>query len=329
MSHIFDALQRSESELSGTEASSFSIATELLQAAEEKMRAAVAREKEPAVAKAAAVVAKEAGNEVGNEVGNEPDRSNSDQEPFFPVDLQQCPSLTVAIPPGSRLVSIEKEESLGAEKFRFLAVRLRQLRQTRPLKKILITSTIPQEGKSTVAANLACTLARRKPQKTLLLEGDLRRPTLAARFGLGRVAGLSEWFHGSGTAMNIYRLDTLGLWVLPAGNAAENPLELMQSGKLGPLMDQLTAWFDWIVIDSPPILPLADTSVWARLADGVLLVTRPGVTEKHQLERGLATLEKSKLLGALVNSSTDAAHSDYYQRYGPSPSSSGSRDSDR
>jgi capsular exopolysaccharide synthesis family protein len=235
----------------------------------------------------------------------------------------------VAIPTGSRLVSIEKEESLGAEKFRFLAVRLRQLRQTRPLKKILITSTIPQEGKSTVAANLACTLARRKPHKTLLLEGDLRRPTVAARFGLGRVAGLSEWFHGSGTAMNIYRLDSLGLWVLPAGNAAENPLELMQSGKLGPLMEQLTAWFDWIVIDSPPVLPLADTSVWARLADGVLLVTRPGVTEKHQLERGLATLEKSKLLGALVNSSTDAAHSDYYQRYGPPASGSGSHDSDR
>ncbi len=319
MSHIFDALQRSESELSGTEVSSFSIATELLQAAEEKMRVAVA--KEPAVAKAAAVVVKEA--------GNEPDHSHSDQDPFFPVDLQQCPCLSVAVPTDSRLVSIEKEESLGAEKFRFLAVRLRQLRQTRPLKKILITSTIPQEGKSTVAANLACTLARRKPQKTLLLEGDLRRPTLAARFGLGRVAGLSEWFRGEGSAMNIYRLDSLGLWVLPAGNAAENPLELMQSGKLGPLMEQLTAWFDWIVIDSPPVLPLADTSVWARLADGILLVTRPGVTEKHQLERGLATLEKAKLLGALVNSSTDAAHSDYYQRYGPPASSSGSPDSDR
>ncbi|HME34266.1 MAG TPA: CpsD/CapB family tyrosine-protein kinase [Candidatus Sulfotelmatobacter sp.] len=314
MSHIFDALQRSESELSGTEASSFSVATELLQAAEEKMRAAVAKDKDQAVV-----------------VASEPDPSNSssDQDPFFPVDLQQCPRLSVAVPTNSRLVSIEKEESLGAEKFRFLAVRLRQIRQTRPLKKILITSTIPQEGKSTVAANLACTLARRKPQKTLLLEGDLRRPTLADRFGLGRVAGLSEWFHGEGSAMNIYRLDSLGLWVLPAGNAAENPLELMQSGKLGPLMDQLTEWFDWIVIDSPPVLPLADTSVWARMADGILLVTRPGVTEKQQLQRGLATLEKSKLLGALVNSSNDAAHSDYYQRYGPAASSSGSRNSDK
>ena len=92
----------------------------------------------------------------------------------------------------------------------------------------------------------------------------------------------------------------------------------MQSGKLSPLMEQLEAWFDWIVIDSPPVLPLADTSLWSRLADGILLVTRKGTTEKQQLQRGLEAIEKSKLLGALVNSSANAAHSDYYQRYSSS-----------
>ena len=97
--------------------------------------------------------------------------------------------------------------------------------------------------------------------------------------------------------------------MLPAGSAPQNPLELMQSGKLSPLMEQLEAWFDWIVIDSPPVLPLADTSLWSRLADGILLVTRKGITEKQQLQRGLEAIEKSKLLGALVNSSANAAHS--------------------
>ena len=86
-------------------------------------------------------------------------------------------------------------------------------------------------------------------------------------------------------------------------------------------MEQLAAWFDWIVIDSPPLLPLADTSIWARLSDGILLVTRKGVTEKQQLQKGLEVVEQSKLLGAIVNGSTDTAHSDYYQRYG-SPASS-------
>jgi capsular exopolysaccharide synthesis family protein len=305
MSHIFDALQRSEAETAGTEPfptqssatqpSAFPLATELLQAAERKMRAASGAN--------------------GAAAASAPTIDRQDQSSI----LDQFPSVPVSILPQSRLVSVGAEESLGAEKFRFLAVRLRQLRQSQPLKKVLITSTIPQEGKSTVAANLACTLARRKQHKTLLLEGDLRRPTVSQRFGLGKIPGLCEWLSGQTEPTNIYRLESLGLWVLPAGTAPQNPLELMQSGKLAQLMEQLEAWFDWIVIDSPPVLPLADASIWSRLADGILLVTRKGITEKQQLQRGLEALERSKLLGALVNSSANAAHSDYYQRYSSPP----------
>jgi capsular exopolysaccharide synthesis family protein len=302
MSQIFDALQRSEAERAGSdtslaEPSTYSVATELLHVAERKRRG------------------------TGAAVIDNPEHDRSEHDRPEHSALEQFPSLPVSILPNSRLVSVGEQESLGAEKFRFLAVRLRQLRQTRPLKKVLITSTIPQEGKSTVAANLACTLARRKQQKTLLLEGDLRRPTVSDKFGMGKVPGLSEWLRGETESMNLYRLEALGLWVLPAGSAPENPLELMQSGKLAPLMEQLSAWFEWIVIDSPPVLPLADTSIWARMADGILLVTRKSVTEKEQLQRGLEVLETSKLLGALVNGSSDAAHSDYYQRYGPAASS--------
>src|SRR5580700_4043792 len=122
MSQIFDALQKSQAEHTGTEASrtesTLSVATELLEVAERKWRGAIA----PSI---------------------NPERSKS---------LPQFPSLPVSVLPNSRLVSVGQEESLGAEKFRFLAVRLRQLRQSRPLKKVLITSTLPQEGKSTVAA---------------------------------------------------------------------------------------------------------------------------------------------------------------------------------
>jgi capsular exopolysaccharide synthesis family protein len=295
MSHIFDALQKAESERTGAESPTFSLATELLEAAEQKMHAAGAIAEQSARADSFAA---------------QPSASFE--------DLERCPLLSVSVPEESHLVAVDKEESLGAEKFRFLGVRLRQLRQSRPLKKVLITSTIPQEGKSTVAANLACTLARRKQHKTLLLEGDLRRPTIAQKLGFGQVPGLCEWLRGETETMNVYRIEALGLWVLPAGNAPENPLELMQSGKLLPLMEQLTEWFDWIIIDSPPVLPLADTSIWARLCDGILLVTRNGTTERQHLQRGLEALEKSKLLGALVNNSANAAHSDYYERYGSS-----------
>ena len=292
MSNIFDALQRAELENSGSEGLTLTLASELLQAAEQKLRDSAPIVEQPA------------------------HRDAFDSDPAAPLeDLERCPVLAVSLREDSRLVSLGKEGSLGAEKFRFLAVRLRQLRQSRPLKKILITSSIPQEGKSTVAANLACTLARRKPQKTLLLEGDLRRPNVASQFGLGKLPGLCEWLSGESQSINIYRLESLGVWMLPAGSTPQNPLELMQSGKLSPLMGQLEAWFDWIVIDSPPVLPLADTSLWSRLADGILFVTRRGTTEKQQLQRGLEAIDKSKLLGALVNSSANAAHSDYYQRY--------------
>jgi capsular exopolysaccharide synthesis family protein len=233
-------------------------------------------------------------------------------------EFGQFPSVPVSLSPGSRLASWSgrEESSLGAEKFRFLAVRLRQIRRGRDFKKLLITSTIPGEGKSTVSANLAITLAHRKQQKILLVDGDLRRPVLAHEFGLGDQAGLSECLRGEPRPItNIYRLETAGLWFLPAGRPPENPLDLMQSGRLSDLLDQLTAWFDWIVIDSPPVLPLGDTSVWTRLVDGVLLVAREGTTEKRQLQRGLEALDQSKLLGMVLNSCSNADHSSYYQRY--------------
>jgi capsular exopolysaccharide synthesis family protein len=227
------------------------------------------------------------------------------------------PSIPISVPADSRLVSLSEKECLGAEKFRFLAVRLRQIQQARQLKKLLITSTIPEEGKSMVSGNLAVTLARRKQQKVLLLDGDLRRPVLARDFGLGHLAGLSESLRGEPWPIaNIYYLEGAGLWFLPAGKPPENPLELMQSGRLSELLQELATRFDWIIIDSPPLLPLADTSVWTRNADGVLLVTREGTSQKRQLKRGLEALNQSKLLGVVLNSSTNADHSNYYQRYG-------------
>jgi capsular exopolysaccharide synthesis family protein len=291
MSRIFEALQRSESERSGVTSAPPALATELLQVVERESRGPLPSE----------VVTK-------NFVENE----------FAKNDLSQFPTLPVVLPADSKLVCLTAPESFGAEKFRFLGVRLRQLQHNRPFKRVLITSTIPEEGKSTVSANLATILARRQQPKILLLEGDLRRPSLSKQFGLGRMPGLSDWLQGESRPITqIYRLEGPNLWFLPAGRPPENPLELMQSGRLTELMHQLDSWFDWIVIDSPPILPLADTSVWARLAEGILLVTREGITKKRMLQRGVQALEQSKLIGAVVNSSANTDHNNYYQRYGP------------
>ncbi len=326
MSHIFDALQRSETERSGVETPDFSLATELLQIAERE--ASMEAEVPEAEAMGSSAATASAMTDLLKSAQLPADPEIRPAKEFTAcgghVDqFSQFQSLRLLVGPQSKLVCLTDKESLAAEKFRFLAVRLRQLQQSRRLKKVLITSSIPQEGKSMVAANLACTLARRVQQRTLLIEGDLRRPALSQLFGFGKLPGISEWLQGeSGPMQSIYQLEGAGLWMLPAGSSPRNPLEIMQAGRLSALMEQLTAWFDWIIIDSPPVLPLADTSVWMRLSDGVLLVARPEITEKKQLQKGLEAIEKSKLIGALLNASREAAHSDYYQHYGASGSPS-------
>ena len=243
--------------------------------------------------------------------------TDGETKDFAPSDVAQFSSVAMCPPPESRLVSLTDQASLAAEKFRFLGVRLRQLRQTRSLQHLLITSTIPEEGKSMVSANLAITLAQRRQQKILLLEGDLRRPSLSSRFGLPALPGLSEWLQGDlGPITSIYRLEEAGCWFLPAGQPADGNLDLMHPERLSELMNQLTGWFDWILIDSPPLVPLADASIWMRSADGVLLVVREGTTQKRQLQRELQVVQRSKLLGVVLNSCTSADHSNYYQRYG-------------
>jgi capsular exopolysaccharide synthesis family protein len=312
MSQIFDALQRSDAERNGKSLVADPRATELLQRAEES--AAVSRVTdelpgswnepfiaEPAVAVADPTTATERLASTG---------VRTEQE-----GPMQCEVLNIAVSAESRLVSLPDSESPANEAFHLLGVRLRHMRRQRPLKKVLITSTIPQEGKSMVAANLACTLALRTQQKVLLLEGDIRRPTQSKIFGIGSKPGICAWLDGQKPLINcMYRLAEPGIWILPAGISTGNSLELLQSGRVTPMMEQLTNWFDWVVIDSPPILPLADTSVWTNMADGILLVTRQGTTQKRQLQRGLEAIGPQKLIGALLNSAKNVAHSDYYYR---------------
>src|SRR5581483_2943129 len=223
------------------------------------------------------------------------------------------------IPPDGRAVFWTDPTGFAFEKFRFLNVRLREMRQIRPLKRLLITSSIPEEGKSLVSANITGALARKK-DRVLLIDGDMRRPTLASALGIGRLEGLAEWLQGnSQLPSNIYHLREQGFWFMPAGSPPERPLELMQSGRLNLLMKQLSEIFDWVVIDSPPVLPLADTSVWMRISDGVLLVARQGTSERKQIERSLEMLNKEQLLGVVMNGSTSTDPKNYYQRYVKGP----------
>lgn len=318
MSQIFDALQRSGADRASTAQDAPLDVTEVLRSAERfastKWESTLRNSRAAAVDQTSAELTQVAAPRTSAETRME---SALECDPIQAGErislLQQFRPLALGLTPSARLICYTERESPAAEAFRLLGVRLRDMRRTRPLKRILISSTIPQEGKSLVAANLACTLASTPDQKVLLLEGDVRRPALTETFGIRGHAGLCEWLQGETSLMNsIYRLEEPGFWIMPAGLSPDNPLELLQSGKLSALLGQLSEWFDTIIIDSPPILPMADTSVWARHCDGVLLVTRQGKTEKRQLQRGLEAIDHQKLIGAIMNSSKNLPHSDYY-----------------
>jgi capsular exopolysaccharide synthesis family protein len=320
MSRIFDALQRSERERSGTETVALPEGPELLKQAElqaaSEWKGVELQEIPPVVVpngghfkpESSVAVADSpaaAGTATLESLSAEERRRTFGQFQNFPILLSEQ----------SRLVCITDRESPTAEAIRLLGVRLRDLRRIKPLKKVLITSTIPQEGKSTVAANLACALSRAKEERTLLIGGDLRRPTLSRIFGINSSVGIHECIRGDKTIFEtVHFLDGAGFWIWPSGSAPSNPLEVLQSPRLPVFMNQLATYFDWIIIDSPPVLPLADTSVWMRQADGILLVTRQGITGKKQLQKGLEALDPAKVLGALMNGVIASEYSGYYYR---------------
>lgn len=327
MSHIFDALLKSETDRNGKNSALSTSLTEVLRQAER--RAAADRKPRVTATVAASTlpedeIAHEA--DLGIVIGEAPEllpqhplASSFEAVEEPPSFFDRIRSIPVVLPAENRLVAHTESDSAAAEAFQLMGVRLRHIRKDRPLKKVLITSTVPEEGKSMVSANLACTLAAGNSNKVLLLEADVRRPSLSQQFELSHYAGLCEWLAGaSSLEQSIYRLDSLSFWILPAGNVRGNPLELIQSPRLSLALEELQTRFDWIIIDTPPVLPLADTSVLAKLSDGVLLVTRRGVTQKAQMQRGIEALDKGKLLGAVINSSRKSHHDYYYYGYGAS-----------
>lgn len=325
MSYIFDALLRSHGERLRPNEQKSLAALELLERAERQ--AATAQcicdviEEKPAKTEAEPDGPLLSGGNFGAVAPamDPPATTNAPRDDEGREFFGQFHSLEVTQFRQSRLVCLVDSDCPAAEAFHLLGVRLRDLRGQRKLKRLLITSTVPEEGKSVVAANLACTLGSGGRQKVLLLEGDVRRPAQSEIFGLAPVPGLCNFLLGKRRlATSLYHLPQAGIWILPAGDNQGDFREIIQSPQLPVLMTTLDPWFDWIVIDSPPVLPLIDTSVWSRLADGILLVARRGTTRKRKLQKGLEALDGSKLIGALLNSSRGAIEGyDYYYRHAP------------
>lgn len=235
------------------------------------------------------------------------------------TELEGTQTVQLRVSPESHLVALAGHQGLPAEKFRVLVTRLRNLRLQNEIKSLQVTSSTVDEGKTLISGNLAITLARHSQNRVLLIEGDLHNPSLHALLGLSPLKGICHWWKDPGSVLSdfLYHVDGLPLWYLPAGERFEEPGEILQSGRLADSLTQLTGLFDWIIVDSTPLSPMADANIWNRLVDGMLLVVREGVTPIKALKKGLAGLDGPKLVGVVLNGASEFDRVNYYdKRYG-------------
>jgi capsular exopolysaccharide synthesis family protein len=206
----------------------------------------------------------------------------------------------------------------GAEQFRTLRSRLYRIRENRALRIILIVSAAPQEGKTFIAANLAECFVRQRGCRVLLVDGDLRSPQLHARLGAPSKPGLAEYLQGEAKEFEIIQKSPNNeeLYFIPAGNHITHPSELISNSRLSQLLNHLAPMFDWVIVDSPPILPVSDASVLAEMCDGALLVVRAGSTPSEAAQRACHELPDEKIVGVALNTVEGNAASYGYGKYG-------------
>ena len=233
-----------------------------------------------------------------------------------PVELDATQTVQLRVSPESHMVSLTELQGLPAEKFRVLVTRLRNLRAQQEIKSLQVTSSSVDEGKTLIAANLAVTLARHSQNRVLLIEGDLHNPSLHALLGLSHLKGICHWWKEPTAMLGdfLFHADGLPLWYLPAGERFDEPAEILQSGRFTEGLMQISGLFDWVIVDSTPLSPMADANIWNRLLDGMLLVVREDVTSVKALKKGLAALDGPKIIGVVLNGASEFDRVNYYDK---------------
>ena len=200
------------------------------------------------------------------------------------------------------------DSARGTEEFRTLRSRLYHLREKITLKKILVTSALPREGKSFTSSNLAQVVVRQHGRRALLIDADLRAPRLHQMLGTTSDPGLSDYLTGKSDEFSIMQRGPLeNLFFIPSGTGAADPAELVGNGRLKLLLQRVEPLFDWIIIDSPPAVPVSDASVLAKACDGVLMVVRSNSTPVDLARRARQEFPDEMLIGAVLNGTTEDA----------------------
>lgn len=227
-----------------------------------------------------------------------------------------------------KLVSLMESGSLAAEQFRKLRTYLLRFKIHGAPKTIMVTSATSGEGKTFVSANLAISISHELHTQALLVDCDLRNPSLAEWMGLPNGKGLSDYLAGDGNPSELFmKTKVEKLNFLSAGTIQDNPTELIGSKKMEALVHELKSRFPdrYVVFDSTPLLATAEPEVLAKFVDGIIVVVRAGVTPRETVKQAIINLDKEKIIGFVLNDVEFKSHGQssryfgtdgYYYKYG-------------
>lgn len=223
--------------------------------------------------------------------------------------------------PEALLIDSARPQEAPSEEFRSLRTRLNHLQTLEPIHCIVFTSPSPAEGKSFAAANLALAESHLAGNLTLLVDFDFRRPVLHNLFQVDRMPGATDYLTGAVPLHAAMRhIAGTNMYIMPAGRSVKNPLELLNLREVKQLFQELPKTFNWVILDSPPLLFSADANLLGTLTDGTILVVRIGQTTIDTVHRSMQTLCENKVLGIVVNGARAgelySKYTYYYSRYG-------------
>ena len=204
---------------------------------------------------------------------------------------------------------------LVTEQFRRLAATLHHAQVLRGLKTVIVASAHTGDGKTLTATNLALTLSESYKRKVLLIDADLRRPSLHNVFQVPNIGGLNEGLQARSDGKLAVHVVTETLTLLPAGRPQPDPMGGLTSNRMRSIIAEAAQRFDWVIIDTAPVALLADANILAGIADAALLVIRAGATPFAAVTKALEALGRERVLGVVLNGSETLAHEEAYARY--------------
>jgi len=242
-----------------------------------------------------------------------------ESSPFTPSDSDEDAGKTLDATRNPCLVTVTAPDSPAAEEYRKLKAMVMKLMKPGTMQNvIMVTSCTSGEGKSLTSINLAVSLAQEVDNRALLIDADLRRPSLDRYLGITAKVGLSDCLaDGVSTSSAIIGTGIPNLDLLPAGRNVQNPVELLSSPKMKLILSDLKKYYSekYIIIDTPPILPFAETQVVSMLANGVLFVVKEGASTAQDLQDALEIIHGTRLLGIVFNETTTGGMDNRYRHY--------------